>query len=288
MSGKGQGEDRRYLTHNMPRIRRCKGCGVEFAATPTQYYCERCRKEIRMREFIKERVCVECGCRFEGGPNAPRCPVCRERHKKRMIAEYDQRRRAGKVRKIGGIANCLLCGNPYRIENGNQKYCPECRRKSYLAKKNEYSKAHAKKNRAARDARREGTDVCYWCGKSYTKGKHTFACSDECAEMLKKYFRKARAYRNGQRKEPPEPPPFMPKTEIPQNVGEKKLPLLSIREKRIAKNLSQKKLAEMIGTNQAMISLWERGVFKPPDDKIEALAEALGCSVEELRRRPEE
>ena len=261
---------------------------MEFAATPTQYYCENCRKEIRMREFIKERVCVECGCRFAGGPNAPRCPVCRERHKKRMIAEYDQRRRAGKVRKIGGIANCLLCGNPYRIENGNQKYCPECRRKSYLAKKNEYSKAHAKKNRAARDARREGTDVCYWCGKSYTKGKHTFACSDECAEMLKKYFRKARAYRNGQRKAPPEPPPFMPKAEIPQNVGGQKIPLLSIRERRIAMNISQKNLAEMAGTNQTMISFWERGVFKPPDDKIAALAEALGCNVEELMKRPEE
>lgn len=288
MSGKGQGEDRRYLTHDMPRVRRCKGCGVEFAATPTQYYCASCRKEIHRRELIKERVCVECGCRFEGGPNAPRCPVCRKRYAKRMIAEYDRRWRAGKTRKIGGTANCLLCGKPYKIENGNQKYCPECKGKSALAKKNEYSKAHAKKNRAARDVRREGTDVCYWCGKSYTKEKHTFACSDECAEMLKKYFRKARAYRNGQRKEPPEPPPFMPKTEIPQNAGEKKLPLLSIRDRRIAKNLSQKELAEMIGTNQAMISLWERGVFKPPDDKIVALAEALGCSVEELRRRPEE
>lgn len=288
MSGKGQGEDRRYLTHDMPRVRRCKGCGVEFAATPTQYYCASCRKEIHRRELIKERVCVECGCRFEGGPNAPRCPVCRERHKKRMSEEYNQRRRARKVRKVGGIANCLLCGKPYKIENGNQKYCPECKGKNTLAKKNEYSKAHAKKNRAARDVRREGTDVCYWCGKSYTKGKHTFACSDECAEMLKKYFRKARAYRKGQRKEPPEPPPFMPNVKIEPNGSGTKVPIINLRKMRTEANITQKRLAEMIGTDQARISMWEGGRLMPPDDKVVALAEALGCSVEELMRRPEE
>lgn len=288
MSGKGQGEDRRFLAHNMLRIRRCKSCGVEFAATLTQFYCEKCRKDIYRSGNTGERVCVDCGRIFEGGRNAWYCPNCRTVRAQENAREHEKRKRKGLTRKIGDIDYCQKCGRLYMIKNGNQKYCADCGNKTLLEKKCAYSKAHQEQARARREIVRNNSDVCYWCGATYTRKKHTYACSDECAEMLKKYFRKARAYRNGQRKEPPEPPPFMPKTEIPQNVGEKKLPLFSIREKRIAKNLSQKELAEMIGTKQAMISLWERGVFKPPDDKIEALASAFGCSVAELRKRPEE
>ena len=106
--------------------------------------------------------------------------------------------------------------------------------------------------------------------------------------MLKKDFRKARAYRNGQRKEPPGQPPFMPKVEIAPNGSGTKVPKINLRKMRTEANITQKKLAEMIGTDQAKISMWERGRVMPPDDKIAALAEALGCSVEELRKRPEE
>lgn len=55
-----------------------------------------------------------------------------------------------------------------------------------------------------------------------------------------------------------------------------------IRDLRLKKKISQSALAEMVGTTQAAVAMWETGYRTPRTDKLLALAEALGCSVADL------
>lgn len=56
-----------------------------------------------------------------------------------------------------------------------------------------------------------------------------------------------------------------------------------IKEKRIARGLSQKALAERIGISDAAVSKIENGVNKPADSTIKLIASALGVSERWIR-----
>lgn len=64
--------------------------------------------------------------------------------------------------------------------------------------------------------------------------------------------------------------------------------MLSIRERRKAKHLSQHDLASQIGVNQTAISQWERGVTMPTLDKAAMIAQVLDCTIDELCGRGKE
>lgn len=53
---------------------------------------------------------------------------------------------------------------------------------------------------------------------------------------------------------------------------------------RMAVGLTQAQLAERIGCTQKDVSRWERGMYKPGIDKLVRMAEAIGCTVDELVR----
>lgn len=55
-----------------------------------------------------------------------------------------------------------------------------------------------------------------------------------------------------------------------------------IRRARLDRGLSQPKLADQIGVPPSYISNWERGINRPNDAHIEALARELQVSVEHL------
>ena len=55
-----------------------------------------------------------------------------------------------------------------------------------------------------------------------------------------------------------------------------------IKEARIAKNMTQMKLAENMGVSYQAISSWERGNSMPDIAKLEPLCEILGISIDEL------
>ncbi|MGN0143222.1 MAG: helix-turn-helix domain-containing protein [Roseburia sp.] len=55
-----------------------------------------------------------------------------------------------------------------------------------------------------------------------------------------------------------------------------------IREKRIAKNMTQMQLADEMGVSYQAVSNWERGNSMPDISKLGELAELLDCSLEEL------
>ncbi len=56
----------------------------------------------------------------------------------------------------------------------------------------------------------------------------------------------------------------------------------ALARRRLAKGLSQYELADIIGCEYYEISCWERGKRRPRDSTLAALADALGCTAEEL------
>lgn len=56
----------------------------------------------------------------------------------------------------------------------------------------------------------------------------------------------------------------------------------NIRERRLKLGLSGQQLAEMVGVSEPMISLTERGLKTPSVAVCVALAQALGCTLDEL------
>ena len=59
-----------------------------------------------------------------------------------------------------------------------------------------------------------------------------------------------------------------------------------IKEKRVAKGLSQQRLGELLGLSgtgaQVLVSMWESGKRKIPRKKIRELAKILGIKSDEL------
>lgn len=55
-----------------------------------------------------------------------------------------------------------------------------------------------------------------------------------------------------------------------------------IAQRRIALGMTQKQLAEAIGTTQAMIARWETGKHTPSGAALLKLTDALYCTMDEL------
>lgn len=58
--------------------------------------------------------------------------------------------------------------------------------------------------------------------------------------------------------------------------------MLAVRELREKANLTQKELADKCGIGATAVAKWEAGVAMPTVSKLPAVADALGCSVDEL------
>lgn len=58
--------------------------------------------------------------------------------------------------------------------------------------------------------------------------------------------------------------------------------LLRIKFLREKAGISQADLSARVRVNQTAVSQWERGVALPSCDKLPALAEALGCTINDL------
>ena len=59
---------------------------------------------------------------------------------------------------------------------------------------------------------------------------------------------------------------------------------ISIRTKRVAAKLTQAELAKRLGVYQGVVSQWESGMTNPKLDKLKAMAEFFGCTLDELLR----
>lgn len=75
---------------------------------------------------LTNRICVRCGVSFVGPYNALYCQGCRHDAILQRNRECAYRKRRGLSRKIGVDYPCQICGRPYTLEIGNQKFCPAC------------------------------------------------------------------------------------------------------------------------------------------------------------------
>lgn len=79
-----------------------------------------------MNPKITPKSCATCGIGFLGGTTAKYCPHCRAERIRENDRRRHQRKLAGKIRHIGSIDLCNLCGKPYEVKSGQQKYCNSC------------------------------------------------------------------------------------------------------------------------------------------------------------------
>ena len=58
--------------------------------------------------------------------------------------------------------------------------------------------------------------------------------------------------------------------------------MFCIKECRQKAGITQEQLAEKLGVGQSTVAMWENGKNSPQSDKLPKLAEALGCTVNDL------
>lgn len=61
----------------------------------------------------------------------------------------------------------------------------------------------------------------------------------------------------------------------------------SIFKLRTAAGLLQKDVADKLGVDRTTVTKWETGEILPRTDKLPALAEVLGCTIDELFKEGE-
>lgn len=139
--------------------------------------------------------CIDCGKLIYRPIKCIRCEACQlainqERNKVRQ--------RAKPARPLGSTDICTICGKPYIVESGLQKYCPDCRetatRASIARKKNAYMAEKRKDPEAAaqmREAKQAALSpsLCATCGKPFISKFGAIYCCEACRkEGKRKYY----------------------------------------------------------------------------------------------------
>ena len=166
----------------------CKYCGTEFDGYPGANACPDCVNK-RKRNVIRDRICQTCGVTFPGGPRAWYCPACREERKRQHDREAKQRKKAGTVRSLGSTAYCERCGQPYIVNGGLQRYCPDCAPQATKETANALSRAwnaeHTTPEQRRIERHMHAAEIpCKVCGRMFVPTSATLTCSPECAEEL--------------------------------------------------------------------------------------------------------
>lgn len=192
----------------MKRI--CKYCGAEYSGDPGSTACPGCVAKNRIN-VIRDRICRACGVTFPGGPRAWYCPDCRAERRRETDRKNKQAAKLGATRKIGSTDLCVVCGKPYIVASGLQKYCPTCAPEAVKAIDRLQSIAWNRQNTTAAGRREERQSYtaaihCRTCGKSFVPDTPGYACSKECQiayakAQMAKWERQNREYRNQYRRE---------------------------------------------------------------------------------------
>lgn len=169
----------------MQRI--CKYCEAEYSGDPGSTACPACVAKLRSTT-IRDRVCRTCGVTFPGGPRAWYCPSCRADRRREADLRH---KRAGPSRKIGSTDLCQICGQPYTVTSGRQKYCPACAPEAIRAIDRQQSLAWQRANITPdqRRAYRQSCTApipCAVCGKLFVPDTPAHTCSPECQAIYAK------------------------------------------------------------------------------------------------------
>lgn len=132
--------------------------------------------------MLIKRVCISCGASFEGGPRAWYCLNCRKEREKEAKAKYKERKKAGKARELGSEDLCEICGKPYTVESGQQRYCKDCAPEQYKIIDSKqslelYQKKKDTINPIRNQKRRIAPKTCLICGKNFETHTRAACCS---------------------------------------------------------------------------------------------------------------
>jgi len=137
-----------------PKKHVCEDCGKEFIASATARFCPDCRRKRQQANSLAMRKCTVCGREFLGGPRSLYCKECRVQKQHENYKRYMQRRREGTATEIGKtVQHCEVCGKPFVVMGGGQRYCPDCAKEAYKESDRRQSRAWAERDRAERERR---------------------------------------------------------------------------------------------------------------------------------------
>ena len=129
-----------------PKKHVCEDCGKEFVASATARFCPECRMKRMQSNALATRRCTICGKEFVGGPRSLYCPECRIEKRHENYRRYMQRRRDGTATELGKtVQHCEVCGKPFVVMGGGQKYCPDCGQAAYKQADRMQSRAWAQR-----------------------------------------------------------------------------------------------------------------------------------------------
>lgn len=163
-----------------------------------------------MASNYRDRTCRECAIVFSGGPRAWYCPKCREQRKKDQHKSHLIRKKKGDVRAIGSVDQCIVCGNDYIVDSGNQHYCKKCsvpaiKEVDRTQSLEYYRKEKNNINPARNLSRRKSLRTCKLCNKEFEKYGNGDYCADCRKEVKRLWQARADAKRFG-RDAPTAPP----------------------------------------------------------------------------------
>lgn len=163
----------------------CRRCGKNYEGPQGSSLCPVCVETQRHKSNLKPRTCQSCGAAFLGGTRAYYCPDCRAERKKEEKRRYQERKAAGKVREIGSMDLCSVCGKEYTVSSGNQRFCESCAAEARRAQA--LASYHADPDRIVKrnELRAAGnpTEQCIICGKDFVQTGHWITCSRECSRI---------------------------------------------------------------------------------------------------------
>lgn len=186
---------------------KCKCCGALFDCTGSEAaYCPACSSASRAATVLRPRTCRACGATFTGGPRAWYCPSCRA---KRQTEASLRCKRSGPARPLGSTDTCTVCGKPYTVASGRQRYCPACAAEATKAAirphKAAYMAGRAEQSAARKRDLRAGRRVCCICGGLIPAGREADTCGPDCAKEYKYRQQVAADLKRGKRKSGPHP-----------------------------------------------------------------------------------
>lgn len=165
----------------MMKAKLCRECGEPFDMRyKGQTKCPACAEKGRKKVMLP-RTCVDCGSTFIGGPSAKRCPPCRAVHNREREKLHKKR---GVARPLGSTDFCTVCGKPYTVTGGLQKYCPDCAVEAIKAQDRKRGKEYAKEYAPRRIRKTES--MCVVCGKATSSDVKY--CSEECRRKITQVY----------------------------------------------------------------------------------------------------
>lgn len=146
-----------------------------------------------MPDIYHDKPCMDCGKIVRMHIKSKRCKECQEAANRRNDAVHRQAKARGHTRELGANDLCTVCGKPYIINSGMQKYCPSCAPAATKAADSQATLAWIRSaygedpaKRDARNAKRRNNwesqpRRCIVCGAQYLpQSPRRKTCSDKC------------------------------------------------------------------------------------------------------------